>query len=30
MIELADVADKSSGSVLYSLELLQFSIMQSE
>ena len=29
MIELADVADKCSGSVLYSMELLQFSIRQS-
>ena len=30
MIELVHIADKSSSNVLYSLELLQFSIRQSE
>ena len=30
MIKLVDVANESSSSVLYSLELLQFSIRQSE
>ena len=30
MIELVDVANKSSSSVLYSLELLQFTIRQSK
>ena len=30
MIELADAANKSSGSVLYSLELFQIGIRQSE
>ena len=30
MIKFVDVANKSSSNVLYSLELLQFSIRQSE